>query len=175
MRSGPSGVVFGLVAVLALGAGVSGAPDADPWAIVKPLEGIWEGTGEGFGRQSTVTHTWEFIFEGTFLRLTTESRDSGGGVHRDVGYLSRDTDNGTFVFRQFNSEGFVNTYEVLASPDGSRMNFAHRECESAGGMKARMLLAMFGKDKYEMTLELASGSMEFSPCQRMTMRRKTDG
>ncbi|MGD9545982.1 MAG: hypothetical protein AB7V45_00415 [Candidatus Krumholzibacteriia bacterium] len=122
-----------------------------------------------------MTHTWEFIFDRTFLRLTTESRDSAGGVHRDVGYLSRNTDNGTFVFRQFNSEGFVNTYDVLAGPDGSGLNFAYRECESAGGMKARMILAMFGKEKYEMTLELARGNMEFSPCQSMTMRRKTDG
>ena len=32
-----------------------------------------------------------------------------------------------------------------------------------------------GQDEYEMTLEPASRSMEFSPRRRMTMRRKTDG
>ena len=148
---------------------------AAPWDQFAFLEGSWTGSGEGFGQQSEVSHRWEFIFDKTFLRLTTESVEAGGAVHHDVGYLSYDTDRKNFVFRQFLSEGYVNTYDVIVDQAGKGLTFSFREAESAGGMAARLVMAVPSADQYEMTLELAGSDREFKPCQHMNMRRKNDG
>jgi len=113
---------------------------------------------------------------GKFLRLTTESvtRANGepGEIHEDTGYLSRDTDHGVFVFRDFLSEGFVNTYEVsLAAQEKPTILFDYRGTESAGGMRARMHLTFESNDEYEMVLELAADGEEYAPCQQLRMKR----
>ncbi len=53
-----------------------------------------------------------------------------------------------------------------------------RRSGTAAAAGAHAVPGLFGddeQDEYEMTLEPASRSMEFSPRRRMTMRRKTDG
>jgi hypothetical protein len=173
--------------LLALVMPVTQAPPAPPtrgadlasqaWVAFKPLVGRWVGEGVGFGASSSVEHEWAFVVQGNFLELRTRSRqraeaDAPGEVHEDMGLLSRDTDRGTFVFRQFLSEGFVNTYDVIVQPDSRpHVLFRHRESESSGGMRAQMRLTFNGADEYEMTLDLAMPGNEFKPCQRMLMRR----
>jgi hypothetical protein len=156
---------------LALLAAVPASATEDPWAGVRRLLGTWEGSGSGFGETAPVRHTWSFVFDGTFLRLETVSGDPGA-QRGDVGYLSRDTDTGRLVFRQFFSEGYVNTYDVTAEAPGDTVVFAHRETESAGGMGARLVLVFTGPESYEMTLELAAPGKEFAACQTMTMQRQ---
>lgn len=147
------------LALLALSAPTlaSDGADADPWAPFRDLVGTWRGEAASFGSVSDLTHEWDFVVQGRFLRLRTRSvqRAEGGDgeVHEDVGYLSRDTDHGGFVFRQFLSEGFVNTYDVVR--DGSVIRFDHRESESAGGMRARMRLTFGPGVTYDMVLDLA--------------------
>jgi len=76
------------------------------------------------------------------------------------------------VFRQFLSEGFVNTFDVTADVGGLvKFVFEYREAESAGGMRARMLLEFVSPNEYEMVLELAGTGKEFAPCQNMRMRK----
>jgi hypothetical protein len=91
--------------------------EVDIWNPLKPLVGKWRGEGSGFGDVSDVTHEWKFVLRGKFLRLRTKSitrtKDKAGEFHEDTGFLSRDTDHDKFVFRQFLSEGFVNTFEVI--------------------------------------------------------------
>jgi len=149
---------------------------SDPWHSFRPLVGVWEGVGEGFGSVSRVSHHWKFVIDGNFLRLQTRStattEDGSQEVHEDVGYLSFDADAGTFVFRQFLSEGYVNTYEVMPSADDEgTFEFAFRAAESAGGMRARMHLISSGSDQYEMILDLANPGEEFVACQWMRMER----
>lgn len=167
-------------AVLSSGAApaqsASSGQDSDPWSAFRPLVGVWKGEGAGFGGPSDVTHRWSFVLDDQFLELRTRSaarRDDGPGeVHEDVGYLSRDKDRGTFVFRQFLSEGFVNTYDVSVETDGgARLLFGYREAESAGGMRARMRLTFSGEDRYEMVLDLAAPGKEFAACQTMQMTK----
>lgn len=76
------------------------------------------------------------------------------------------------MFRQFLSEGFVNTFAVTADTDGLvKIVFEYRESETAGGMRARMLLEFVSQTEYEMVLELAGTDEDFSPCQNMHMRK----
>jgi len=151
--------------------------DADAWAPLRGLAGHWEGEAAGFGGASDLTHDWDFVIAGQFLRLRSRSvqrRDDGPGeVHEDVGYVSRDKDRGGFVFRQFLSEGFVNTYD-LVFPDGEAgvVVFEPREIESGGGLRARMRLTPEGADAYGMELALASPGKDFVSCQTMHLRRR---
>jgi hypothetical protein len=111
-----------------------------------------------------------------FLRLRTRSvsrgADGSDEIHEDVGYLSRDTDRDAYAFRQFFSEGYVNTYDVRVH-DGSKweIEFAFREAESAAGLRARMRLVFQDDDTYEMTLNLAEPGEDFVACQTMLLKR----
>ncbi len=163
----------------AFSVGSSEPSEEDVWQPYRLLAGGWKGEGSGFGIVSDVTHEWEFVMGGEFLRLKTRSvpRDMESSaevheVHEDVGYLSLDTDRDAFVFRQFLSEGFVNTFDVTADTDGFvKIVFEYRESESAGGMRARMLLEFVSQTEYEMVLELAGTGKDFAPCQNMHMRK----
>jgi len=163
-------VVLALIVLLASPLAAQEAPDH--WSGLDRLEGTWAGQGKGFGRTAPVRHTWSFVFDRTFLCLESVSGNAGD-ERGDVGYLSFDTDTGARVFRQFFSEGFVNTYDVRNPPeDPDRLLFEYREAESAGPMKARLVLEFTDEDAYTMTLELASGEDAFAPCQTMEMKRQ---
>jgi hypothetical protein len=151
-------------------------PDADPWQALRPLAGTWKGEGEGFGAISDVTHEWEFVIQDKFLRLRTRSVQRGesgpGDVHEDIGIMSWDTGAERFVFRQFLSEGFVNTFDlVVRTGDKLTITFEPREAESTSGMRARMEMVFETGDLYEMTLELASPGKDFAACQQMRLKR----
>ena len=148
--------------------------DADVWAELRPLAGKWKGEGLGFGAVADVTHEWEFVLQSRFLRLRTRSvqRGENGEVHEDIGFVSRDTGSGTFVFRQFLSEGFVNTFDLaVQTGDTLTITFEPRAFESTGSMRARMELTLESADAYAMTLALAGPGKEFVTCQQMRMTR----
>jgi hypothetical protein len=114
----------------------------DVWESFRPLVGTWKGEGSGFDAISDVTHEWEFAIQEQFLRLRTKSitqkEEGAGDIHEDVAYLSRDRDRNAFVFRQFLSEGYVNTFNVTVdNAERSTIIFSHRESESAGGMRVQ--------------------------------------
>jgi hypothetical protein len=191
MRSGTGGrvpdalalAITAALAVIVAAASSLAAKDGaekDPWSAFLPLVGTWQGEGRSSGAVSTVahvTHHWEFTLQGKFLKLDTRSTsarpDGTEEVHEDTGFVSRDTDHGTFVFRQFLSEGYVNTFTVRAqgTKEGQEIVFDPRESESAGGMRARMRLVFRSADEYEFVLELAAPGGDFAPCQRVTMKR----
>jgi hypothetical protein len=151
-----------------------GAADADVWQPLRPLVGAWTGGGEGFGSTSSVSHQWDFVISGNYLRLRTrsvsEAADGSEDVHEDVGFISHDTDAGGFVFRQFLSEGYVNTYDLQFADDGSIL-FASRETESGGGMRAQLRVRFESDARYEMFLDLAMPDKPFAECQRMKLAR----
>ncbi len=167
-----------LTLVLFWGCGSACADDAaDAWRHYRPLVGHWIGAGSGFGVVSDVEHHWEFVIHDKFLRLQTRStarqEDGAGEVHEDVGYLSQDTDRSAFVFRQFLSEGSVNTFDMSTTDrEPATLLFGVRESESAGGMRVQMRLTFLSANEYEMVLELAGPGKDFSPCQTMRMKRQ---
>lgn len=171
-----AGIVLALCFLSIPLAGAPALAEDDAWQDLRPLAGDWKGEGSGFGVTSDVTHKWEFVLDEKFLRLRTRStpreEEKSSEEHEDVGYLSHDSDRGLFVFRQFLSEGYVNTFDVIAEQgDSLRILFEYREAESAGGMKARMYVIFLSDTEYEMTLELAAPGKEFAPCQHMRMKR----
>lgn len=147
----------------------------DHWGPVRMLEGMWEGEGEGFGQTSEVTHTWRFVLDGHFLRLETRSvsasKTGEQEIHEDVGYVNWSGSENTLRFRQFLSEGFVNTFrlEQVDSPQPG-LDFEPEETEGAENLSVRMTLRFIDAETYTMVLELGTKGAELKPCQTMTMR-----
>ncbi len=149
----------------------------DPLSSLRVLEGTWQGDGEGFGQKSKVTHEWKRVLGGKFLRLKTRSvtqgKDGKESVHEDVGYVSFSRDENVLRFRQFLSEGFVNSYRIVGVAKHARgFNFEPESTEGYPKMAARLTLR-FDRDGsgYEMVLELGSKGKELKPCQHMKLTK----
>ena len=149
---------------------------ADPLAAVQILEGTWQGESRGFGQTSRVTHEWERVLGGNFMRLKTRSvtdgDDGAESVHEDVGYLSWSEGERILRFRQFLSEGFVNTFrlEQVESPMPG-FNFEPESTEGADDLVARMTLRIGPSGDYEMILELGSQGEPLKACQTMNLKK----
>jgi hypothetical protein len=148
----------------------------DPWELVRGLEGAWEGEGAGFGQTSKLTHDWEFVLDGKFLRLRTQSvsstADGDSEVHEDVGYVSWSEGEGVLRFRQFLSEGFVNVFTLspAASPE-SGIDFDPENTEGMATFSVSMKLRFLDADTYEMVLAMGKKGTELKTCQTMKLRR----
>ena len=145
------------------------------WRDFDRLVGKWSGTGTESGSTLAVTQTWEWVYDGKFLRLTTHMVATGDDgtreVRENVGYLSFDNDRLSFVFRQFFSAGYVAAYDVLVKDGGSVIDFGERAAESAGGVRARMMITFRGDDSYDQEIDLAFPRRDFATRQTLTMRR----
>lgn len=156
------------------------ADAVDIWEPVRVLLGEWQGAGSGFGGESEVRHTYQFVIQDNFIHSTTQSKfqpkDDGtpGEIHEDWGFFSFDSDREKIVFRQFLSEGFVNTY-VLDDPEPGAgvLVFTSEKTEGAGGMAARLTFTFEEKGSYRLVLELAPPGKDFFTCQTLHMERVT--
>ena len=151
----------------------------DHWAPLRQLLGTWQGGDRTSRATSHVTHVYEFVLGDTFIRsraLAVFDPGEGeaiGEVHEDVGYFSYDSDRSVLVFRQFLSEGFVNTY-VLEDSGPDALVFVSEARESAGGMRARLTFRFAGRGRYDLALDLASPGKDYWTCQQLTMRRAAE-
>ncbi|MBC8356354.1 MAG: hypothetical protein H8E66_30620 [Planctomycetes bacterium] len=169
-----------VVAIVLLAAAQVGAQEspkaAGPLARVQVLEGVWQGDGEGFGQTSKVTHEWKKVLDGKFMRLktrsVTEGADGAASVHEDVGYVSWSEGESTLRFRQFLSEGFVNTFrlEQVESP-ALGFNFEPESTEGIANLVARMTLRFDPSGGYEMILELGAKGKPLKACQTMKLKK----
>ncbi len=156
--------------------------DTDPFAPVLPLAGTWRGESEGFGTVSDVTHRWEPVLDGKFLRLTTRSvprpagdaptSDADPEVHEDVGYVSFSDGDGQLRFHHFLSEGFVNAFLVEpVEPPAVGLDFEPLGTAGMDNFAVRMTLRFDGNDAYEMVLEMGPEDGELKACQTMRLER----
>jgi len=163
-----------LTGLLLTGSLLTGDGETDRFAPIRFLIGSWQGTGEGIGGKSTVTHTFEETLQGNFIRWRTravfaaEDDKSAPEIHEDIGFFSYDPARDEILLRQFLSEGVVNTYVVTAEKDG-RLVMTTRHSEGSGNMRARLTLERVEDGKYETTLELAGAKGRFAASQRQVM------
>lgn len=149
---------------------------ADPLAPVQVLEGVWKGESEGFGQTSRVTHEWKKVLGGKFMRLRTRSVTKGeegaDSVHEDVGYVSWSEDERVIRFRQFLSEGFVNTFRLKQVEKPVRgFDFEPESTEGNENLVARMTIRFDRADGYEMILELGTKGKQLKACQTMKLKK----
>lgn len=169
-------VFYGMLIVTSFAIAQEEAVGDDPWAMVRALEGEWTGVGEGFGQSSKVTHVWRFVLGDKFLRLETKSvtepASGSAEVHEDVGYVSRSEGDNVLLFRQFLSEGFVNTFRLEPAPaPEAGIDFEPVSTDGMENFSVRMTLRFTRDDAYEMVLAMGKKGSELKACQTMQLSR----
>ncbi len=149
----------------------------DPWEPIRYFLGKWKGTGKGLGGDSVVEHSYELILQEKFIHTRTRSvfqpqeNETSEEVHEDWGFFSYDSDRDLTIFRQFLTEGFVNTYVLDDASNASSLIFSSESAEGAGGTKARLTYNIINDSEYVLRLELAPPGKEYFACRNLRMQR----
>lgn len=158
MRAIVTTLLFASIAVFASGR-QAGTPDR--WSAFEFFIGAWTGEesatfGDGRGRR-----TYELVLQDRYLlgrnRSVFPPQDGlpDGDDHEDWTVVSYDDDRGTYVLRQFNSEGFVNTFVLdAASTPPERMVFVLETSENAPGTRATLTVTRTDARSFEEVFDL---------------------
>jgi hypothetical protein len=172
-------IVATLLLLASVGAAQKPAP-ADTWEPFRSLVGTWEGTGNGQPGQSKVQRVYRFVLNDKYIQVQNKStydpqpKNPKGEVHQDWGMMSYDKGRKTFVFRQFNIEGFVNQYVMTSSSaDGKTIVFTSESIENIpAGYRARETYKILGPDEFTEVFEIADPGKEFEVYSEGHFRRK---
>ena len=159
-----------LFASIAVPAAAQQGETPDRWSAFEFFVGAWAGEesatfGDGRGQR-----TYELVLQDRYLLSRNRSifppQDGlpDGDDHEDWTVVSYDDDRDTYVLRQFNSEGFVNTFVLDdASTPPERIVFVLEASENARGTRATLTLTRLDADSFEevfdLTLPGATGSI----------------
>ena len=95
-----------------------------------------------------------------------------GDVHEDWTVFSFDSARETWVLRQFNSEGYVNTFVLdAASAPPERLVFVLEASENAPGAQATLTLTRTAPDAFEEVFEVKLPAWEEAVTIRGSWRR----
>ena len=135
--------------------------ESERWAAFEFFAGAWVGEesatfGEGRGER-----TYELVLQDAYLLGRNRSvfpPHEGlpeGDTHDDWTVLSFDRDRDTYVLRQFNSEGYVNTFVLdAASSPAEHLIFVLEESENARGTRATLTLTRVDADTFDEVFDL---------------------
>jgi hypothetical protein len=126
-----------VIALLCAPAGSQeGAGKPDRFAPLRFLAGTWRGDQAGQPGRATAERTYQFVLNDRFLQETNTStyppqdKNKNGEVHHHMSMISYDTSRKLFVFRQFHTEGFVNTYVQQPASDDKKIVFVSEGIEN---------------------------------------------
>ena len=135
------------------------------------LQGSWKGTGTGFGNStSKITATYNFIMKNRYIEVKHESvfkptaEKPQGDHHIDRGYISFDKARNIIIYRQFNSEGYINQYilnETLSTADVFVFETEHIENFVPGG-KARLTIKRINATSIETVFDVSFPNKEYT-------------
>ena len=152
---------------------------SDTWAPIRPLVGIWEGTGKGQPGVSKVQREYRFVLNDKFLQVQNKStydpqpKNPKGEVHEDWGMISFDKGRKKFVLRQFHVEGFVNQFVMNSSDEGKTIVFTSESIENIPtGFRARETYKIVGPDEFIEVFEIAEPGKDFEVYSENHFRRK---
>ena len=158
------------------------AQEKDEENIWQPLDfliGDWVGDETGKAGIGKGERTYEYIMNKKYIKMQNISRfepqgkNPNGETHEDLTIFSRDKSRNLIVVRQFNIEGYVNTF-VLDSikSDYRTLVFISESTEnSPEGLKARLTYKINNKDEFTELFELAFPGKEFEIWLRNFWRR----
>jgi hypothetical protein len=158
--------------------GVQRPATADPLERLAFLVGTWQGTSEGQPGKGTVRREYARVLNDRFIRARNRSeyppqeRNPKGEIHEDEGLFSFDKARKRLVFRQFHTEGFVNTYLEEGESSTSRIVFASETIENIpAGFRARETYLIQGTDAFEEVFEIAEPNKPFEVYSRTRFTR----
>jgi hypothetical protein len=163
------------VAIL-LAIGLLGAParhqetaaEPDHFAPLRFLAGTWRGDQAGQPGRGTAERTYQFILNDRFLQETNTStypakeKNKNGEVHHHMSVISYDIARKLFVFRQFHTEGFVNTYVQQPTSDDKTIVFVSEAIENIpAGYRARETYTTLSRDEFIERFDIAEPGKDF--------------
>lgn len=130
--------------------------------------GTWQGSESGSPGNGAGYRTYESAVQDTYVLMKNQSvfaPDQEGGTrefHEDWGMYSLDQSSSKIIYRQFNSEGFVNTFETVVSQLDSVWVFETRHIENLpAGWTARITINKINEYKFTETFELARPKQDY--------------
>ena len=127
----------------------------DRFAALRFLAGAWRGDQSGQPGRGTAERTYQFILNDRFLQETNTSayqpqeKNKNGEIHHQMSMISYDNARRLFVFRQFHTEGFVNTYVQQPSADENTLVFVSEAIENIPtGYRARESYTILSHDEF---------------------------
>ncbi len=168
-----------VIAVLGPQAGSQqGASKPDRFAALRFLAGTWRGDQAGQPGRGTAERTYQFILNDRFLQETNTStyppqeKNKNGEVHHHMSMISYDTARKLFVFRQFHTEGFVNTYVQQPSADDKTIVFVSEAIENIPtGYRARETYTILSRDEFTERFEIAEPGKDFELYSEARLKR----
>lgn len=169
--------VAAVVAVSSISEAQQRQAPVDRFAPLRPFVGTWRGDQSGKPGKGTAERTYEFILDSRFLQERNTStyppqeRNPAGEVHHHMSIFSWDGGRGALVFRQFHTEGFVNTY-VQQPSDGKTLVFVTQAIENIpAGWRARETYTFLSDDELTERFELAEPGHDFELYSEAHLRR----
>jgi hypothetical protein len=170
-----------LLVIAFLGAPVreqQGASTSDRFAPLRFLAGNWRGDQAGQPGRGTAQRTYQFILNDRFLQETNTStyppqeKNKTGEIHHHMSMISYDTARKLFVFRQFHTEGFVNTYVQQPTANEKTIVFVSESIENIPfGYRARETYTILSDDEFTERFEIAEPGKEFELYSEARLKR----
>ena len=155
-----------------------GGSKPDRFAALRFLAGTWRGDQTGQPGRSTAERTYQFILSDRFLQETNTSNyppqeeNKSGEVHHHMSMISYDTARKLFVFRQFHTEGFVNTYVRQPTMDERTIVFVSEAIENIpAGYRARETYTILSRDEFTERFEIAEPGKDFELYSEARLKR----
>ncbi len=167
--------VFAIAITLA----ATSSAQSDPLAILRVLEGKWEGKAAGEPGKGVSTREYRFDMNGRYLSVRNKSvwepKTAGGKseIHEDFGMFSYDRALKKIILRQFHIEGFVNEYTLDSiSEDGKSLEFVTNRIENIPqGWRAKESYRFVSSEEFVETFYLAAPAKEFAVYSETKLRR----
>ena len=168
-----------LVAAFAISAyGQEAVPKPDRFALLRFFVGTWRGDQAGRPGQGTAERTYQFILNDRFLQEANTStyppqeKNQKGEVHHHMSMISHDGARKSFVFRQFHTEGFVNTYVQEPTTDDKKIVFVSEAIENIpAGFRARETYTIVSRDEFTERFEIAEPGKSFELYSEAHLKR----
>jgi hypothetical protein len=168
-----------VIASLAAPAGAQrSASKPDRFADLRFLAGTWRGEQAGQPGRGTAERTYQFILNDRFLQENNTStyppqeKNKNGEIHHHMSMISYDTARKLFVFRQFHTEGFVNTYVQQPTADDKTIVFVSEAIGNIpAGYRAREIYTILSRDEFTERFEIAEPGKDFELYSEAHLKR----
>jgi hypothetical protein len=153
-------------------------PKTDRFGPLRFLVGTWRGDQAGQPGRGSAERTYTFVLNDRFLQETNTStyppqeQNPKGEVHHHLSMMSYDSGRKLLVFRQFHTEGFVNTYVQEPSADDKKIVFVSEAIENIpAGYRARETYTILGHDEFIERFEIAEPGRDFALYSEAHLKR----
>jgi hypothetical protein len=133
--------------------------EADPWELLRLLEGSWTGTIDGKLGTGTGVRQYDFVLGGRYLACRHESvrlpqeKSPKGDQHQELAIFSFDDERRKIVLREFMVEGVVSRY--VCDTEDRQLVCVTEAVESGPGIRARLTLEVTDRYRFTEIYEIA--------------------